>query len=190
MHHDLRPRSICQSHKYEPWVPLAFHKILCFQAFANLNFSSLVLVLQKTPWQVAATGVGLATRLKGAALALSEVVIVSFFTAPSRFLSVSDDPLRVSRLIQWNPAHAPAMTPAMVGDSLGPSGRSYSSSSRYSDRDARRFKAERDETRLELGDISKKARIAELEWEHQRKQLLEAIDGESCDLFNLNSALN
>jgi hypothetical protein len=42
---------------------------------------------------------------------------------------------------------------------------------------------ERDETRRELGDISKKARIAELEWEHKRKQLLEAINGESCDLF-------
>jgi hypothetical protein len=31
--------------------------------------------------------------------------------------------------------------------------------------------------------VSKKAEIDELEWEHQRKQLLEAIDGESCDLF-------
>jgi hypothetical protein len=31
--------------------------------------------------------------------------------------------------------------------------------------------------------VSKKAGIDELEWEHQRKQLLEAIDGESCDLF-------
>jgi hypothetical protein len=60
---------------------------------------------------------------------------------------------------------------------------SPSPSSGYSDRDARRFKAERDETGRELGDVSKKAEIAELEWEHQRKQLLEAIDGESCDLF-------
>jgi hypothetical protein len=47
----------------------------------------------------------------------------------------------------------------------------------------RRFKAERDETWRELGDVSKKAGITKLEWEHQRKQLLEAIDGESCDLF-------
>jgi hypothetical protein len=38
--------------------------------------------------------------------------------------------------------------------------------------------------------ISKKAGITELESEHQRKQLLEAIDGESCDLFNLISTLN
>jgi hypothetical protein len=75
------------------------------------------------------------------------------------------------------------MTPAMPGDSSGSSSYSPSPSSRYSDRDARRFKAERDETRRELGDISKKAGIAELEWEHQRKQLLEAIDGESCNFF-------
>jgi hypothetical protein len=78
----------------------------------------------------------------------------------------------------------------MVGDSSGSSGRSHSSSSRYNDRDAQRFKAERDETRHELEIISKEARIAELEWEHQCKQLLEAIDGESCNLFNPNLILN
>jgi hypothetical protein len=38
--------------------------------------------------------------------------------------------------------------------------------------------------------ISKGAGIAELEWEHQRKQLLEAIDGESCNLFDSNLILN
>jgi hypothetical protein len=118
------------------------------------------------------------------------VVIISFFTALYRSLSVSDNPLCASRLIQWNPAPAPATTPAMVGDSSGSSGRSHSSSSHYDDLAARRFKAERDETRCELEVVSKKARITELEWEHQRKQLLEAIDGESCDLFNLNSTLN
>jgi hypothetical protein len=42
----------------------------------------------------------------------------------------------------------------------------------------------------ELEIISKEARIAELEWEHQRKQLLEAIDGESCNPLNLNLILN
>jgi hypothetical protein len=78
----------------------------------------------------------------------------------------------------------------MVGDSSGSSGRSHSSSSCYNDRDACRFKAERDETRHELEIISKEAGIAELEWEHQRKQLLEAIDGESCNLFNPNLILN
>jgi hypothetical protein len=36
---------------------------------------------------------------------------------------------------------------------------------------------ERDESRHELGEVSKKAGIAELEWEHQRRQLLETIDG-------------
>jgi hypothetical protein len=121
---------------------------------------------------------------------LPEVVIVGFFTALFRSLFVSDDLLRISRLIQWNPTSAPATTPAMVGDSSGSFGRSHSSSSRYSDHDAHRFKEEREETRRELEIVSKKAGIAELEWEHQRKQLLEAIDGESCDLFNLNSTLN
>jgi hypothetical protein len=53
----------------------------------------------------------------------------------------------------------------MVGDSSGLSCYSHSPSSRYSDRDARRFKEERDETRRELGDVSNKAGIAELEWE-------------------------
>jgi hypothetical protein len=32
--------------------------------------------------------------------------------------------------------------------------------------------------------------MAELEWEHQHKQLLEAIDGESYDLLNLNLTFN
>jgi hypothetical protein len=97
------------------------------------------------------------------------VVIVGFFTALSRSLFVSNDPLCVSRLIQWNPAPAPATTPAMMGDFSGSSGRSHSSSSRYDDLIARRFKEERGETRCELEVISKKAGIAELEWEHQRK---------------------
>jgi hypothetical protein len=118
------------------------------------------------------------------------VVIVGFFTALSRFLFVPDDPLCVSKLIQWNPAPAPATTPAMVGDSSGSSDRSHSSSSRYDDLAAHRFKAERDETRRELEIVSEKVGIAVLELEHQRKQLLEAIDGESCDLLNLNSSLN
>jgi hypothetical protein len=46
----------------------------------------------------------------------------------------------------------------------------------YGERDALRFKAERDESRRELGEVSKKACIAELKWEDQRKQLLETID--------------
>jgi hypothetical protein len=46
----------------------------------------------------------------------------------------------------------------MVGDSSGSSGHSHSSSSRYDDLAARRFKAERDETRRELETVSKKGR--------------------------------
>jgi hypothetical protein len=91
--------------------------------------------------------------------------------------------LHVFRLIQWNPAPAPATTPAVPRDSSGSYNYSPSPSSRYSDHDARRFKAEHDETQCRLGDVSKKAGIAELEWEHQRKQLLEANNGESCNLF-------
>jgi hypothetical protein len=77
----------------------------------------------------------------------------------------------------------------MASDSSGSSSRSHSSSSRYTDRAGRRFKEERDAIRHELEIISKEAGIAELEWEHQCKQLLEAIDGESCNLLNLNLIL-
>jgi hypothetical protein len=52
------------------------------------------------------------------------------------------------------------------------------------------FKDERDATQHELEIISKEVGTAELKWQHQRKQLLEAIDGESCNLFNLNLILN
>jgi hypothetical protein len=83
----------------------------------------------------------------------------------------------------------------MASDSSGSSSRSHSSrfssgNSRYSDRDTRRFKEERDATRHELEIISKQVGIAELEYQHQRKQLLEAIDGESCNLLNFNLILN
>jgi hypothetical protein len=104
-----------------------------------------------------------------------------FLNSSFQISSISDDSLYISRFIQWNPAPAPATTPAMVGDSLGSSDCSHSSSSRYDDLASRRFKAERDETRRESEVISKKAGIDELEWEHQRKQRLEAIDCESCN---------
>jgi hypothetical protein len=81
--------------------------------------------------------------------------------------------LYCSRLIHWNPVHAPA-NPALPDDSS----ESYNYSPvPYGEHDALRFKAERDESRRELGEISKKACIAELEWEDQRKQLLATIDG-------------
>jgi hypothetical protein len=78
----------------------------------------------------------------------------------------------------------------MEGDSSGSSSRSHSSSSRYTDHAACRFKEECDATRHELEIISKQAGITELEWEHQRKQLLEAIDGESCNPPGFNLILN
>jgi hypothetical protein len=82
------------------------------------------------------------------------------------------------RLIHWNPAPAQATNPALPDDSS----ESYNYSPLpYGERDALRFKAERDESRRELGEVSKKAGIAELEWEHQRKQLLETIDGKFLD---------
>jgi hypothetical protein len=72
------------------------------------------------------------------------VVIVNFFLTFSKFPFVSDDPLCVFRLIQWNPAPALATTLAMPDDSLGSYNYSPSPSSRYSDRDAHRFKADED----------------------------------------------
>jgi hypothetical protein len=47
----------------------------------------------------------------------------------------------------------------------------------YGELDALRFKAELEAAQRELEDVSKKAGIAELEWEDQCKQLLETIDG-------------
>jgi hypothetical protein len=68
-----------------------------------------------------------------------------------------------------------------AGHESGPAGDSSESYNYspvpYDERDALRFKAERDESRCELGEISKKACIAELEWEDRRKQLLATIDG-------------
>jgi hypothetical protein len=67
------------------------------------------------------------------------------------------------------------MNPALPGDSS--ESNNYSPMP-YDERDALRFKTERDESRRELGEISK-------EWEDQRKQLLATIDGISFRLtFN------
>jgi hypothetical protein len=51
----------------------------------------------------------------------------------------------------------------------------------YGELDALRFKAELEVTQRELEDVSKKAGIAELEWEDQRKQLLATIDGTALE---------
>jgi hypothetical protein len=53
----------------------------------------------------------------------------------------------------------------------------------YGELDALRFKAELDVAQRELEDVSKKAGIAELEWEDQRKQLLATIDGMALELL-------
>jgi hypothetical protein len=95
---------------------------------------------------------------------------------PPRFPFVSDD-LLCSRLIQWNPAPVPATNPALPDDSS----ESNYSLVPYGKCDALRFKAELEETQRELEDVSKTAGITELEWEYQRKQLLETIDCKSLD---------
>jgi hypothetical protein len=77
------------------------------------------------------------------------------------------------RLIQWNPSPAPANQP-LPHDSSESDGHSLVP---YGEEDALRFKEELETARRELEDVSKKAGIAQLEWEDQRKQLLEAIDG-------------
>jgi hypothetical protein len=76
-------------------------------------------------------------------------------------------------LIQWNPSPAPANQP-LPDDSSESDGHSPIP---YGELDTLRFKEELETARRELEDVSKKAGIAELEWEDQRKQLLETIDG-------------
>jgi hypothetical protein len=85
-----------------------------------------------------------------------------------RFSSVSDD-LLCFNLIQWNPAPAQAMNQALPDDSS--ESNNYSPVP-YGELDALRFKAELEVAQRELEDVSKKAGIAELEWEDRRKQLL------------------
>jgi hypothetical protein len=77
------------------------------------------------------------------------------------------------RLIQWNPSPAPAGQP-LPDDS---SESDHHSPVHYGELDALRFKAELEVAQRELEDVSKKVGIAELEWEDQRKQMLETIDG-------------
>jgi hypothetical protein len=77
------------------------------------------------------------------------------------------------RLIQWNQSPAPANQP-LPDDSSESDGHSPVP---YGELDALRFKEELKAAQCELEDVSKKAGIAELEWEDQRKHLLETIDG-------------
>jgi hypothetical protein len=89
-----------------------------------------------------------------------------FFASPLIF-SCFDDHLPF-RLIQWNPS------PALANQPLPDDGHSPVP---YGELDALRFKAELETAQRELEDVSKKVGIAELEWEDQRKQLLDTIDG-------------
>jgi hypothetical protein len=82
-------------------------------------------------------------------------------------------------LIQWNPPPAPANQP-LPDDSSESDGHSLVS---YGEEDALCFREELEASWRELEDVSKKAGIAELEWEDQRKQLLEAIDGTTLRLI-------
>jgi hypothetical protein len=64
-------------------------------------------------------------------------------------------------LIQWNPSPAPANQP-LPDDSSESDGHSPVP---YGEEDALRFREELETARRELEDVSKKAGIAELEWE-------------------------
>jgi tRNA A37 threonylcarbamoyladenosine biosynthesis protein TsaE len=57
----------------------------------------------------------------------------------------------------------------------------------YGELDVLRFKAELELAQHELEDVSKKAGIAELEWEDQHKQLLATIDGTTLELLRIQS---
>jgi hypothetical protein len=89
-----------------------------------------------------------------------------------RISSISDDPL-CFKLIQWNPSSAPANQP--LSDDSSES--DHYSPVPYGELDTLCFKAELEVAQRELEDVSKKAGIAELEWEDQRKQLLATVDG-------------
>jgi hypothetical protein len=96
-----------------------------------------------------------------------------FLFSDSSLISFCLDDHRFFRLIQWNPSPVPASQP-LPDDSSESDGHSPVP---YGELDALRFKVELEVAQRELEDVSKKAGIAELEWEDQRKQLLETIDG-------------
>jgi hypothetical protein len=96
-----------------------------------------------------------------------------FLFSDSSLISFYLDDHPLFRLIQWNPSPAPAGQP-LPDDS---SESDNHSPVPYGELDALRFKAELETAQRELEEVSKKAGIAELEWEDLRKQLLETIDG-------------
>jgi hypothetical protein len=96
-----------------------------------------------------------------------------FLFSDSSLISSYLDGHPFCRLIQWNPSPAPVGQP-LPDDYSESDGHSPVP---YGELDALRFKAELETAQRELQEVSKKAGIAELEWEDQRKQLLETIDG-------------
>jgi hypothetical protein len=94
-------------------------------------------------------------------------------SSDSSLFSLCFDDHPFFKLIQWNPSPAQAGQP-LPDDSSESDGHSPVP---YGELDALRFKAELEVAQRELEDVSKKAGIAELEWEDQRKLLLETIDG-------------
>jgi hypothetical protein len=96
-----------------------------------------------------------------------------FLFSDSSLISFCFDDHLFFRLIQWNPSPAPAGQP-LPDDSSESDGHSPVP---YGELDALHFEAELEAAQRELEDVSKKAGIAELEWEDQCKQLLETIDG-------------
>jgi hypothetical protein len=89
---------------------------------------------------------------------------------------VFDDHLCL-KLIQWNPSSTLAGQP--LSDDSSES--DHYSPVPYGELDALCFKAELEVAQRELEDVSKKASIAELEWEDQCKQLLATIDGTALE---------
>jgi hypothetical protein len=84
-----------------------------------------------------------------------------FLFSDSSLISFCFDDHPFFRLIQWNPSPAPAGQP-LPDDS---SESDDHSPVPYGELDALRFKAELEAAQRELEDVSKKAGIAELEWE-------------------------
>jgi hypothetical protein len=84
-----------------------------------------------------------------------------FLFSDSSLISFCFDDYPLFRLIQWNPSPAPAGQP-LPDDSSESDGHSPVP---YGELDALRFKAELEAAQRELEDVSKKAGIAELEWE-------------------------
>jgi hypothetical protein len=59
----------------------------------------------------------------------------------------------------------------------------------YTHEEVNKLRAERDSARDELGDVSKKFGVAELEWEEERKQYLGRITGKGICIFFIYASI-